>query len=488
MIPKISARLAFAVLASFGAGAAVAETDTCPWSDQLVCACDNAGISITDPKWRACFLGDVNYTNRTQIDPLSARSFSALNWPVKIGDGGKPVVGVPDLDAKRQGDWTPVWATWKSTRQVFQGGQAPIAWDSSNGVVPKACQDLDLSAEKAKVTFAESIPSDVPPRLLNEYLNPEGFALIDGDGVPVRYDVIFNKQAYDYVANNTLWDARALEQYIEKHGKLNMPVGTWNKGKENPARRGAIVLKTSWKTLSETDDPTLFHKQWAYITPVIENGRRTHECQLKPVGLIGMHIAYKTAQMPDWVWGTFEHVNVAPTWPEVGATISQKFPSGKPTPDWLFYALDFAGAPSVNVPPKSALTGTPTRIVKSYPPGYYFGTIGADGRTKTPCKDGNQEFYCINELMQGFFEGSVFKNYQLIGSQWRQPGSNYAGLLVPEILGNATMETYTQAKSSCINCHSHAGPADQPGKQRVYDFIFSFKRDVSDVSVPTQSR
>ncbi|SFM32348.1 hypothetical protein [Shimia aestuarii] len=462
-----------------------ADEANCQWQDQLVCACENANISLDDPKWRACFLGDVNYATTTQVDPLSSRAFSALNWPVTVDENGQAIIGVPDLDADRQGDWTPVWATWKSTRQIFRGGQPPLGWDDLQSAVPAACSELILDAEMAKVAYADTISRAVPPRLLNEYLNPEGHALLDAAGQPVRYDIIFNRQAYQYVVENKLWDPRSLEQYISANGKLDMPMGSWDQGADNPARRGAIALKTSWKILTDADDPERFHKQWAYITPVISEGRRIHDCQLKPVALVGMHIVYKTETMPEWAWGTFEHVDVAPTWDQIGDTNAGITPSGEKVPDWLFFKKNHSGAAQINVAPKSALVGKPSRIAKAYEPGYYFGPVGAKGYSATPCGPANQEFHCINKLMWDFFSGSVFENYHLIGTQWRQGGA-YDGLLIPQILANSTMESYSQTTSSCIGCHSYAGPSDEAGKKRVYDFLFTFERDVNTLSVPVQ--
>lgn len=473
-------------LSGLGADPAEAADAACDPRDQLVCSCEAAGITYTDPEWKACFLGDVNYPTLTQVDPLSSRAFMALNWPVALDANGTAEIGQPDMTAPRTGDWTPVWSTWKSTNQIFRGSSAPVPWDESGGDVPAACAELDLDAERGKIAWGKDVPMGTGPRLLDEYVNPEGHPLLDADGVPVRFDVIFNRQAHEYVTDNMLWDARALEQYLAQHDRLDMPVGTWATDADSPSRRGAIVLKTAWKVLSDRDKPASFHKEWAYIWPVIENGKRTHDCQLKPVGLIGMHIAYKTEQMPDWGWATFEHTDIAPTWAEVGATSAGIFASGKDTPDWMFYRNNQPGAAGVNKPAKTALANTPSRIVKSYPPGYYFGPVGPDGLSSEPCGPANQDFHCINDSMQQFFKGSVFANYILIGTQWRDYGSGNDGELIPEILGNATMESYTQATSSCIGCHSYAAPKDPGGQKRIYDFIFSFQRDVSSDTVPQQ--
>jgi hypothetical protein len=468
----------FCALPSFAAAdeAAAQVTAACNPQDQLACACKDAGYTYTDPQWKACFLGDVNYTTVTQVDVLSSRAFTALNWPVATKTNGAGVVtGTADYAAKLAGDWTPVWASWKSTSQIFGLPDGPVAWDSSKQVLPATCDQVDVGADKAKISFADQISDALPPRLLNNYINPDGHALLDSTGVPVRYDVAFNQVAYTYVTDNDLWARDGLDAFLKANGKLDLPAGQWDKGPSDPATRGAIVIKTSWKVLTNDDDPSLFHKQWAYITPVIENGSKTVACQVQPVGLVGMHLTYKTKTMPEWGWATFEHSDVAPLWSQIGETTQGISNSGGAMPNWLFYSKNTTGAAGLNVAPKNSKANVPSRIVRDYPAGYYFGPVGSGG-FNAPCDASNQNFHCINETRNAIFADSVFANYILIGTQWRDSNGTYGhDLLVPEILGNATMETFTQTKSSCTTCHNDAAPKGD-AMTGVFDFLFSFEQ------------
>ncbi|WP_189682838.1 hypothetical protein [Seohaeicola zhoushanensis] len=473
--------------------AGIAQTSAaCDPHDQLVCACTNLGFKPSDPRQNACFLGDVNYATITQVDPLSQRAFIALNWPVKRDGEGKAVTGLPDFDASLSGDWTTVWETWKSTNAIFRNGNPPLDWDVPGVPLPGACSEIDTAAARAAIPYSSQIPDAVPPRFLDEYVNPDGHALLDRNGVPVRFDVHFNRQAYDYVAGNRLWDARDLERFIEANKRLDLPVGTWDKGDGVPAKRGAIVIKSAWKVLDAKDDPARFHKSWAYITPVIENGKLTHECQLKPVGLVGLHIAYKTATMKDWAWSTFEHTEIAPLWSEIGATEEGAFGDGSAVPDWLFYgkekpSVDQRGAAKLNTPPKKALDNQPSRITRFYPNGYYAGPVSA-GDTET-CSITTPEFHCLNVQLAGHFAGSPLGNYRLKGTQWLKYSPGMGGYTVlPEILGNAVIETFTQDTSNCMSCHSFAGPEVNGSPKGMYDFLFSFGRDVLNPTVPLQAR
>jgi len=99
----------------------------------------------------------------------------------------------------------------------------------------------------------------------------------------------------------------------------------------------------------------------------------------------------------------------------------------------------------------------------------------------TPIPDGVQAANCkYRQLLRG----SVFENYQLIGTQNKHPGAT-----VPQAdpannghegpvtgtytntnnLINAALESYTQANYSCILCHVRARPVGVPEKALEVD-------------------
>ncbi|GAA6200267.1 hypothetical protein [Aquicoccus sp. SU-CL01552] len=454
----------------------------CDPMEQLACSCEAAGIDPVNSTVSACFIGDVNTITANQADSFTARIFAGINWPVKLDDNGRVVPGVPDYTASLDGNWTTVWETWKSTNHIFRGNQPPLDWNSDAYPLPEACAEIDVEAAMAEVPYADRIPNTMQPRLLDEYVNPEGHALLDRNGVPVRYDVIFNKAAYDYTVENRLWNARALDQFLEKNGKLSLPEGSWIKPAEG-RQRGAIVLKSSWMVMDKDHDPDRFHMAWAYVTPVIENGTLTHDCQLKPVALVGLHVVYKTQRFAKWGWGTFEHRDVAPTWNEIGDTKAGVYADGAAVPKWLFFERDHDGAARLNRPPKGPTDDRPSRVASFYAPGYYAEPIGI---AKPDCSDTDQNFWCFNARLAAGFGNSPLKNYRLHGTQWEL--LNSGGRLVPEILGNATMETYTQSTSSCQTCHSYAVPEHSRAPRGTLDFLFTFNRDVLLRSIPSQTK
>jgi hypothetical protein len=478
-LDRVALFAAVAISALMAASSApLTAADACLPGDQLPCACEGAAPS-DNPTVRSCFLGDVNRQSFVQTDSYSANVFAALSWPL----GGAN--GVPDRQAELRGDYATVWESWKSTRDIFQrNGEPPIAWESRERALPLSCRDLDVAAEKARFAGADKVPDTLTPRLLDEYINPEGDPLIDASGQPVRYEVLMNREAYDYVADNRLWDIGALDAFLVANGKLSFPEGAWNRGSAEQGvsqTRGAIVAKAAWKLLDPArDDFDAFHKTWAYVTPIIENGAMAHGCQIRPVGLVGLHLALKLRLFPDWLWASFEHRAVAPTWAQVGP--STLVTTQSHLPDWLFYSFAQKGGPRLNKPPKDAVSGIPTRIVRAYPSGYYYPPV-SPGRT--PDCETSMEFECFNHRLAEGLKDSVMSNYQMIGAQWRTP-ENQGGLITPEVLGNATLESFSQTTSSCIGCHSHAKAKDSQAEPGTFDFIFSFGRDVLERGAPSQ--
>ena len=96
-----------------------------------------------------------------------------------------------------------------------------------------------------------------------------------------------------------------------------------------------------------------------------------------------------------------------------------------------------------------------------------------------------QNFECFNERLLEGFKGSVIRNYHLKGTQWRDD-RNYKRL-VPELLSNVTLESFTQTTSSCIGCHKYARPEPSNAGIETFDSIFSFGRDVLQLSTPIQA-
>jgi hypothetical protein len=169
-----------------------------------------------------------------------------------------------------------------------------------------------------------------------------------------------------------------------------------------------------------------------------------------------MHIVHKTNSAAQWVWSTFEHVGNAPTEADVA--------SGKLQAKYNFYnpKCSAASCPPNQVPPRpwnpTKKSAFHTQVVRldSFK-GNEFAPESAAARNAD-----------AHKLLADVNPQSVWKNYQLISTQWPTatgqcaitPG-NPLGTPAPNFLANTTLETYVQGmtpnvSSSCMGCHNNA--------------------------------
>ncbi len=488
----------------------------CDPADQLTCACDAAQVTANNDFATLCFLGSVQMGSSTLLDQLAVTAFSALNVPMATA---APITrGLPDFNAPREGasvapgdfrDYVPVWESWRATSDIFRSdAQPPVAWGDVDVTLPAACKGLTVTdAVKAEYAWAGVPESPLPPRVLEGYRNPQGDVLIDAAGQPVRFEVLYNHQAYDYVAQNNLWSQDGLASFIAQQddGKLSFPSGSF--GDIQNETRGAIIAKAAWKTLDQImdKDGNRFHKAWAFVTPILRDGIPVEGCEIVPVGLVGLHLMLKVGGLDDWLWSTFEHQAMAPEWDTINTG-----PKGVGNPDWLFSSgsHDCEGTASVcpkmvarnTAPVLSTLHGTPhpafdplpSRLIRLQPPVYYRPGQDRDcspflraatGQFTTSVSD------CIQAELENTYTNSFASLYVFKGAQWRNAqnsGKDASGkavpFLTPENLANTALESFNQADSNCYSCHLGAGsPApgfegfDPNPDSAVFDFIFGFK-------------
>lgn len=478
----------------------------CEARDQLECSCAATGLSFPNFTVRPCLPGTLSVPTLNQSDELAANAFAAVSWP------GSAVRGVPDYAAMTAGgpvpeDHAPVWQGWRATSDIFRDdGQPPLDWDAPGQVLPSACDGVTLTPEQRRAFAWARVPeSPYPPRLLQQMINPQDEMLIDRSGQPVRYEVVFNRQALEYVVGNHLWTLDGLAAAVAKRN-LSFPAGD-----RSSEKRGAMLVKAAWKILDPaTDDPRHFHKAWAYVTPLVEAGQERPGCALLPVGLVGLHVTMKLSEKNGWLWGTVEHRALAPMRSENESLFPREPPayrtsdsqSDDATDDWIFYnppgcagglcsgqigldkptlPADADGLPGGPI----AFSPAPSRITQWNAPGAYYkngtGRTDAECGERSPYRAGpdatsaSLDFACINRRLWAGFEGSVLSFYQLKGSQWNRDGDTE-----PDTLANAAIESFNQEDSSCQSCHKGAGqpPSDDPGYDpelaSQFDHVFAF--------------
>jgi hypothetical protein len=371
---------------------------------------------------------------RPWFDTFSWQEFIALNWPAVANQRGVP--DHPDdpqvfKDAFKPNDQgtypTVVWGTWKQAYELFeQGSQRPTPWNSFQAVLP--CSN---SSGTPPLTFLDDTPNDMNQALSNP--------LIDQKQEYTRYEIRFNMAEYNAIRGDDNQPSSWL--YITTNLNNALPITF---PMSHPTTYGAIELKAAWKPITASDD-----KKRYYIVNALVIDPATNTCSNQQMGLVGFHIAHKTAPFTEWVWSTFEQVDNV-----TGATPS--FNNGTPnppTPNGYDVATPLY-PPLISPPQRKAVQVTRVNAIPTTPPMY--STVD------------------LNASFQQLVAGTVWANYQLIATQWPTKPQNFnRGGTYPQDCGspfpqdgvaNTTAETYFQTLgsglNSCMNCHYQTADTD----------------------------
>jgi hypothetical protein len=355
------------------------------------------------------------------FDLFSWQSFVAVNWPAGPDGNPKPGASIgPDVPT--------VWENWKESRDIFlPGGATPPPW-GQDPPPPDVCKGQ--GAATLNLTQIGKTPN-----VLDESGEPfETGPLIDQNGQYVRFAIMANQDMFNTIVSDGLY-SKAGQARFAQPANFAQPKGSKNVG--------AIMVKSSWKVMGANDDVSRFHTIQAlvYTNPGEHEGIAA-ACKRQTVGLVGLHIAHKTADEPQWVWSTFEHVDNVP---------SQGEPIDKP--HYNFYDKNCTKNCDANEPPPrpwnpNAAYTQPTQVVREIP-------------LTASTKALNARYQAA--LLKNY-PGTVWANYELISTQWPTNASNPTdptGNPAPSFLANATLETYIQGKvpqtsSSCTACHNNA--------------------------------
>jgi cytochrome c len=365
---------------------------------------------------------NLNVVQRA-TDLFAWQEFLALNWPAAKG-----ARGVPDRDLTITSPGPRVWETWKETSEVYlPDGAEPPPWDA-----PEPLPAQLKGQGPAKVLFRrtkvdEVLHDDFQPTKADGTLPA---TLTDQRGRVVRFEIRMNRVLFDYVRNKGLYHA----------------------GKQAAAAAirvpdGAMLIKAAWREVG-AEDEARFYTATAYVSD--NPDRRRAKFQKRKVGLVGFHIMHKTPSASQWIWSTYEQVD----------NVRGENPS--------FYNPRCVDCPTN----RQTQPGFPNQVTRLIP------IPSRDPDCDQPAQ-AVDNIVALNRGVQKGLPDSVWRHYELVGTQWPVPNSQAERTPVtvfavrPTLLGNTTLETYIQPTSSCMGCHAMARTTN-PVAFVSADFSFTF--------------
>ena len=188
-----------------------------------------------------------NDARTAQSDPMSFgwSLFLSINCPAQPGSA-QPVL----------------WETWKPNYAVYlPGGKPPAPWGT------------------------------LPPRVLLDQPEIDGFTLLDKTGKPILFEIRMNKSTFDYVVQRQLYSKAAQLQFFNDPTSAPIAFPT-----------DSLEIKAAWLILPPGDPRN--SRYYTIQSSYVDQGGQTHRVL---AGLTALHISSKV--LPNWFWTTFEQVD-----------------------------------------------------------------------------------------------------------------------------------------------------------------------------------
>ncbi|HMK80120.1 MAG TPA: hypothetical protein VK438_10745 [Xanthobacteraceae bacterium] len=402
------------------------------------------------------------------FDCQAWQAFIYLNWPALNLLGTAP--GTPNPNAKFGGPGATVWETYRTVDQTFlPAGADPGQWNKALpplALVPQALAaratsgELRVLSRTSKVSrpiIENETRAAIDPAILNSITQAGGGTLYDQQSVPVYYEIALNKDQYQYIQQNGLYNANSQLTFAQK-SNIALPGGKTSYGDI-----GALELKAAWKVLTPAEAKSgRFHTAQAIIVGA------PPPRQTVTVGLVGLHFFQMLGASNQGIWATFAQEDNAPVQGAIG-----KGP-------YTFYNPNCKPAPCpIN---QESATPVPTQVVQ----------IFADDKQADPVNKN------MKAMLQAYKAGP-WQYYKLVNVQWPQHpiplGSAPQNEPLPyntppndtdpntKTLMNAVLETFQQTSgTSCLACHQSASVSTSqtkpvspaPQNASSYSFMFGY--------------
>jgi hypothetical protein len=339
------------------------------------------------------------------FDDFSWRAFIAMVWPAKQGTRGE---ADPALTLGSPGPL--VFETYKAQWEVFHAdGSAPAGWNVYDNT--NACNVTPAFGGLVLASFSKF--SDLGMAGFGKLLGP----LAARNQTYVRYLTGMNKSEFDKIQSEQL--------YLRSNLPAAPNVLTFPDG--------SIDVKSAWMDMTGVAHPERYYTRQALVGDPSPGGG----CSMKTVGLIGLHIVIKSPTRPQWIWSSFEHIDLTP---QPGATAPFALHAGDQTP----------------MPANDPLTLTPLIV----PPTPFNVT-----RVKPIHESTQATNAAYQNLLSG--SGSIWRFYQLVMTQWPltpnspttpgNPANTFPGTGSDQTtFSNIALETFEQKTigTGCMACHN----------------------------------
>jgi len=236
----------------------------------------------------------LNY-GKEMVDCFAWKTFSALSYPSSNQCRGEPAGSTPPKN------WTNdrVWETYKEPFELFQATKPnwnPKNVDFNDDAPTGSCGDT--GSGKKLLRRATKFP------LVDEDYQAflSSVVLTDQQGNTVWYEVLFNRDVFEYIRDEGLakTGAYSFGGPVDDSVSVDFPLP-----EERKSKAGTIEVKAAWRIMTSDDNLNRYFTQEA----VVYDGT---DCVEETVGLVGLHITRKVESSPKWIWATFEHVDNVP--------------------------------------------------------------------------------------------------------------------------------------------------------------------------------
>ena len=246
---------------------------------------------------------------RPYFDWFSWEEFIAMNWPASTeGAATRVRRTIPRSSGTRPRGRRPSGAPTRPTgSSSTRAPRGPTPFDSNHVPVAPTCGSSTVPGAAKKKTLVMTSKGN---SVLNDGVEAFSFPLVDSTKRYVMYEVRYGRQPYGFLRGTD--DDPSSWLYLAKNlnppRQITMPVTqSINSGVSKVDQLGSIMIKAAWRDMAAVPK-----EQWSryYVVDAQVFDPATQQCAATSVGLVGLHIAQKLDQFPEWVWSTFEQVDV----------------------------------------------------------------------------------------------------------------------------------------------------------------------------------